>query len=85
MAAEAKSLGRGGISAVAKATGVSRRTIYAGLKELSDPSTSEVKRIRKEGAGRKRALDKDTTLRSDLESLIEPTTRGDPPAHRTPE
>ena len=63
---------------MAKATGVSRRAINVGLKELADPSTSAGKRIRKEGGGRKRAVEKDLTLRSDLESLVEPVTRGDP-------
>ena len=78
VAAEAVSLGRGGISAVAEATGVSRRAIYLGIKELADPAAREFKRIRKAGAGRKRTIDKDASLRSDLESLIEPFTRGDP-------
>jgi hypothetical protein len=78
VAVEAISLGRGGISAVSEATGVSRRAVYLGIKELSDPSARDTKRIRKEGAGRKRAVEKDATLRSDLERLIEPVTRGDP-------
>jgi DNA-binding phage protein len=56
-AAESIALGRGGITAVAKATGVSRRAINVGLKELADPSASTDKRIRKEGGGRKRAVD----------------------------
>jgi len=77
-AAEAKALGRGGVTAVAAATGVSRRAIDVGLKELADPGSAEVVRIRKAGAGRKRAVDKDATLRTDLESLVEPMTRGDP-------
>ena len=77
-AAEALALGHGGITAVAKATGVSRRAINVGLRELADPSSSAGNRIRKEGGGRKRAVDKDLTLRSDLESLVEPVTRGDP-------
>jgi DNA-binding phage protein len=77
-AAESIVLGRGGITAVAKATGVSRRAINVGLKELADPASSDRNRIRKEGGGRKRAVDKDLTLRSDLESLVEPVTRGDP-------
>lgn len=77
MAAEAQALGRGGVAAVSLATCVSRRAIYAGLKELADPSAIETNRIRKEGGGRKRAVDKDSTLRSDLDSLVEPFTRGD--------
>lgn len=77
-AAEAKAFGHGGIVAVSKATGVSRRAIGVGLKELENPESSIGNRIRKEGGGRKRAVDKDPTLRSDLESLVEPVTRGDP-------
>ncbi len=77
-AAESMALGHGGITAVARATGVSRRAINVGLKELASPSSSADRRIRKEGGGRKRAVDKDLTLRSDLESLVEPVTRGDP-------
>lgn len=80
-AAEAKVLGHGGISAVAECTGVSRRSIHAGLKELevSQFQESEGKaRIRRPGAGRKSVLEIDSTLQSDLELLIEPVTRGDP-------
>jgi hypothetical protein len=77
-ASEARALGRGGIAAVATTTGVSRRAINAGLKELAAPDAVVSKRIRKPGGGRKRAVDKDATLRSDLESLVEPVTRGDP-------
>jgi hypothetical protein len=84
-AAEAKALGRGGITSVAKATGVSRRALAAGLKELASSSPQDEgatksgsRRIRREGGGRKRNTDKDATLLQDLESLVEPVTRGDP-------
>jgi transposase len=80
-AAEAKVIGHGGITAVAEATGVSRRAIHAGLKELESPQPVDVSatsRIRRPGAGRKTVIEVDTTLESDLESLIEPVTRGDP-------
>jgi hypothetical protein len=80
-AVEAKVLGRGGITAVAEATGVSRRAIHAGLKELESSQSVNVtatSRIRRPGAGRKNAIEVDTTLESDLEGLIEPETRGDP-------
>lgn len=77
-AAEASAIGRGGIMQVSRATGISRRTIAAGLKELADPSMADTKRIRRVGGGRKRTVDKDPTLLQDLESLIEPTGRGDP-------
>ena len=61
-AAEAKALGYGGVSTVARATGVSRRVIGIGLKELDDPVASSVKQIRRPGGGRKRTVAKDATL-----------------------
>jgi len=80
-AAEASALGRGGITKVAQATGVSRRAIHVGLQELSDskePVENPPKRIRKEGAGRKSVIQTDVGLMSALEKLVEPMTRGDP-------
>lgn len=80
-AAEASALGRGGITKVAQATGVSRRAIHVGLRELSDlkePVKNPPKRIRKEGAGRKSVIQTDVGLMSALEKLVEPMTRGDP-------
>ncbi len=81
-AAEASALGRGGITKVAQATGVSRRAIHVGLQELSDlkePVENPPKRrIRKEGAGRKSVIQTDDGLMSALEKLVEPMTRGDP-------
>src|SRR6201993_388795 len=75
-AAEAFAAGYGGIAAVATATGVAPSTIGRGLKELAQEEPS--KRIRRPGAGRKPTISKDPTLLSDLEALVEPTTRGDP-------
>ena len=80
-AAEAQVLGHGGITAVAAATGVSRRAIHAGLKELEERPKSPLsasRRIRRPGAGRKKLVEQDVTLRADLERLVEPLTRGDP-------
>jgi transposase len=80
-AAEAEAIGYGGISIVSRATGVSRRAIRAGVKELQASENAKPKpgqRIRKPGGGRKRTVDKDPTLLSDLEKLVEPGTRGDP-------
>src|SRR5215211_1610236 len=77
-AVEAKAVGYGGVSAVARATGVSRRVIGIGLKELADPAARSVNHVRKPGGGRKRTVDKDATLVRDLEQLIEPVSRGDP-------
>jgi Rhodopirellula transposase DDE domain len=77
-ASEAVAIGRGGASAVARATGVSRRVIGEGIKELSDVPAGGTVRIRRVGGGRKRTSDTDPTLRADLERLVDPMTRGDP-------
>lgn len=79
MATEAKSWGRGGISAVHRATGASRSTIRRGLVDLaSDVPDESVRRVRAPGGGRKKAEDTDPGLLGTLDALIEPETRGDP-------
>ena len=79
LAAESKAIGWGGIENVSRATGVSSDTISKGCKELEEePEVIESGKIRKPGGGRKKLIDMDLTLLSDLDSLIEPTTRGDP-------
>ena len=78
VAAEAATVGRGGISLVSRATGVSRRAIRAGLDQLRSPETAANHRIRRAGGGRHKTVATDTTLQSDLERLIDPVTRGDP-------
>ena len=77
-AAEAVALGWGGVTAVAKAIGVSRRAIQQGIKELQHPEELLPGRVRKPGGGRKTTVSQDPTLLQDLESLVEPVTRGDP-------
>lgn len=80
-AAEAREIGRGGITAVAQATGISRPTITAGLRELDlpdDQRTAEATRTRRPGGGRKPLTQTDPQLMEALESLIDPVTRGDP-------
>ena len=77
-AAEALALGWGGATAVSEATGVSRRAIREGAKELSQPRQAAGGRVRREGGGRKKTVAKDPTLLADLERLVEPVTRGDP-------
>lgn len=83
LATEADVLGRGGVSTVAQATGVSRTTIYAGLKELQSPAppmsvNAGEHRVRAKGGGRKKLTAKDATLLEDLDALVAPNTRGDP-------
>ncbi len=59
---------------------MSRVTITAGISELEEqlPVVEQPERIRKAGGGRKKIVETDETLKSDLEKLIEPWTRGDP-------
>jgi len=84
LAAEARAMGRGGIAAVTRATGVLGKRIGAGIRELAqvarNPPTESARsqRIRRPGAGRKKLTEVDETLVDDLESLIAPETRGDP-------
>ncbi|MGE5281737.1 MAG: ISAzo13 family transposase [Chloroflexota bacterium] len=78
VAAEARSHGRGGIAAVARATGVAENTIRKGLQELDSPEQLPAGRVRKAGAGRKRRADTDETLIDDLKRLVDGDTRGDP-------
>ena len=82
-AAEARSLGRGGVSRVAEATGMSRGTVRAGLKELDsgEPTAHEPKgsaRLRSPGGGRKTLATRDPGLVGALERQLDPLTRGDP-------
>jgi transposase len=77
VATEAKRRGTGGISQVAREAGVTRKTIRKGMRELEAGALYEPGgRMRRKGGGRKRATDKDETLRTDLEDLLEP--KGDP-------
>src|SRR6476659_808677 len=78
VAAEAQAIGYGGISLVARATGVSRDTISRGLEELKSPTDPQTGGIRRPGGGRKKIVDVDPTLKEDLEKLVSPTERGDP-------
>src|SRR5260370_2038628 len=79
-AAEAEAVGFGGASVVARATGVSRRAIRVGARELRETLGSLLPslRIRRPGGGRKRTVTQDPTLQRDLERLLQPVTGGDP-------
>jgi Rhodopirellula transposase DDE domain len=77
-AAEASTCGFGGVSLVARITGMARSTIARGIKELEQKPKAETGRVRKPGGGRKLRRVQDATLLADLERLVEPATRGDP-------
>jgi hypothetical protein len=83
-ACEALALGRGGISLVSAATGLSRPTIRRGLAELNTTRDDgqaverDRTRIRRPGAGRPRLTTSDRSLLGDLKRLVDPATRGDP-------
>jgi transposase len=77
-AAEARSHGRGGVAAVARATGMSATTIYKGLRELESGETLEPGRVRRPGGGRKALSETDPALLVELERLVSEDDRGDP-------
>ena len=83
-ASEAQALGRGGIAAVVDATGISKSRVRAGIAELEAHRWSppegppRLQRVRRPGAGRPALTQADPTLVKDLDSLVDPVTRGDP-------
>jgi hypothetical protein len=80
-AAEAGEIGYGGVSVVARATGLARSTIHAGVRDLRISRRQRVRaaeRIRCAGGGRRPLTTSDPALINALLALIEPTTRGDP-------
>jgi transposase len=77
-AAEARSHGRGGIAAVARASGLAENTIRRGLRDLDEPQALAQGRARKDGARPKRCTDSDPTLLIDLTGLLGGQTGGDP-------
>lgn len=77
LAAEARTLGHGGISQGARAAGVSRATIHQARDEPGQPGAPGA-RVRRPGGGRKKTCDRDPTVLADVEALVDPDTRGDP-------
>jgi hypothetical protein len=88
-ACEAMAMGRGGISAVARETGLSRNLILRGIREIEAEmpglaesiGSQDQQRVRRPGAGRRRRTEEDPGLLKDLKKLLEPVTRGDPMSH----
>jgi hypothetical protein len=77
LASEARALGHGGIVAVARAAGLSRQTVAAGVDEL-EAGREPLGRARRGGGGRKRLTETDVGLRPALLALVEPESRGRP-------
>ena len=77
-AAEAKAAGYGGVSMVARATGLSRPLIHRGLSELESGVSPGLGRVRRKGAGPLRLETRQPGLKAALDALAEPTSRGDP-------
>lgn len=80
VAIEAESLGYGGQQIIYRATGVSINTIRRGLKDLqlTARTQSNNQYVRKAGGGRKSKNEQDATVKQDILSLVESSTRGDP-------
>jgi hypothetical protein len=78
VALEARALGRGGVSMMARISGLARSTIYHGLVDIDDDVSVAPGRVRKVGGGRRKKTSEDPTLVADLKRLVEPVTRGDP-------
>jgi hypothetical protein len=78
-ALEARSLGYGGVSAVAQATGIARGTIHRALEELQRPQAMSAReQIRASGGGRKSIVAQNPRILRRLKVLVETSTRGDP-------
>jgi hypothetical protein len=73
----ARALGRGGVSRVAEASGMSPTTVGKAVAEV-DAGLASSPRVRRPGAGRKRLVDSDEALLVALDDLVEPDSRGDP-------
>jgi len=76
-ASEATSIGRGGIQILSEITGMDRKTIRRGVEDLKKKS-KDVDRVRAQGGGRKKIVDKIPDIKQRIEDLIEPDVIGDP-------
>jgi len=77
LGSEAAGLGRGGIKAVAVATGAHPDTVARGMREI-EGQPEPARRVRAVGGGRKKLTERDPELAARLAALVDPQTRGDP-------
>lgn len=76
---DAEAFGHGGVTMISELSGASRPTIILGKKELNgEIATADASKIRKSGGGRKKEAEKQAGLLEELESMMEPVTRGHP-------
>ena len=78
VATEAQAIGRGGVSIVSRATGINRNTIMKGIKEIENKKMIEPNRLRKNGGGRKRIIEKNPKIEESILEIVESTSSGDP-------
>jgi len=78
VAADAKLLSYGGSELTHQASGIDRKTIATGLRELEAGLALPSARVRQKGGGRKKLTETDTTVLSDLRDLVAEASRGDP-------
>ena len=71
-------IGRGGLLHVCRLTGMSHHTVIKGMKEVRDTKRDRTTRIRKEGGGRKKIIDKNPCVKKEIENILEENTAGDP-------
>jgi hypothetical protein len=80
LATEAKTIGHGGVSLVNRLSGITRKTIINGTKELNNPNTTipQIGKSRKKGGGRKNIYNTQPDILNALKELVEPHTKGNP-------
>ena len=78
LAAEANSMGRGGLKEIHALTGMSKTTIIRGQKELKEGFSYDKDRVRNKGGGRKPITSKHENIAEEIEKIVEDNTAGNP-------
>lgn len=78
LAAEAQTLGHGGIKIVSEIACVAKTTIITGMKEIANQVVDPTERVRKKGGGRKKKEKKYPDLYKEILNRVDSATRGDP-------